>query len=71
MCNRQHHDHLVLTAWGSLLNARPWPDADLEIAECPKCRSTLSRALTWTPIQTLGVALARVGHYIQFRKEAV
>lgn len=52
-CSKQHHDHIVLTSWGSLINARPWPDADLEIAECPQCKSTLARALTraTTPTQ--------------------
>ena len=43
MCTTTHHDHIVVTAWGSLLNARPWPEADLEIAECPFCSSTLAR----------------------------
>lgn len=68
MCNRQHHDHIVATAWGSLLNSRPWPDAELEIAECPECKSTLARDLAWTPVQTLGVALSRLGHYLRIRE---
>lgn len=44
-CTRASHDHVVATSWGSLLNSRPWADADLEIAECPHCKSTLAREL--------------------------
>lgn len=33
-------------------------------------RTALSRDLAWTPVQTLGVALSRLGHYLRIREEA-
>lgn len=48
MCTQAAHDHAVATAWSSLLNSRPWPGMDLEIAECPHCMSTLAREVSFS-----------------------
>lgn len=39
-CTQADHDR---ADWASLLNPRPWPGLDMEIAECPRCMSTLAR----------------------------
>ena len=46
MCTQADHDHARDHAWSALLNSRPWPDAGLVIAECPRCMSTLARVAT-------------------------
>lgn len=41
-CTKEDHDLTVKHAWDSLVNPRPWPAAELQIAECPLCNSTLA-----------------------------